>query len=301
VITAGTAARVLLAIGLVVATDAVAQRSIRRDTGSVRAKEHADSVRFGMNRDAPGRWIVRALQADRDVRLAGTGELVRPRLCVECEDGVPRLTFEVGAKKTKAGAAPDTLRGTMEVLGVDGDVFTLRHRSEVAWPADALPWVYAVDASPEWLAKSGDRSILALTPRPDGPFVAHLKFEREGWRDTVAAAEAQCRSSAARNARIPPELDVDVTEDVEQMPKVLAKVPPRYPQGARDRRIQGTVVIQARIDREGRVIECYPKLSIPELDEAAMEAVRQWRFEPARVNGAPRSVWVAVPVRFSLH
>jgi TonB family protein len=35
------------------------------------------------------------------------------------------------------------------------------------------------------------------------------------------------------------------------------------------------------------------------LGDAAVACVRQWRFKPARANGAPTAVWVAVPIRFS--
>lgn len=41
--------------------------------------------------------------------------------------------------------------------------------------------------------------------------------------------------------------------------------------------------------------------SIPELDAAAAQAVRQWRFKPAQSKGQPVAVWVAVPIKFSLH
>jgi len=41
--------------------------------------------------------------------------------------------------------------------------------------------------------------------------------------------------------------------------------------------------------------------SIPQLDAAAVRAVRKWRFQPALSDGKPVVVWVAVPVKFSLH
>jgi protein TonB len=41
--------------------------------------------------------------------------------------------------------------------------------------------------------------------------------------------------------------------------------------------------------------------SVPLLDGAALDAVSRWRFTPALNNGRPVRVWVAIPVRFSLH
>jgi protein TonB len=88
---------------------------------------------------------------------------------------------------------------------------------------------------------------------------------------------------------------------VEELPVVAAKVSPSYPEEARKKRIQGTVLVQALVLEDGRVGDCFVQKSVPELDEAAIAAVRQWVFKPALTKGKPIAVWVAVPVRFTLH
>ena len=88
---------------------------------------------------------------------------------------------------------------------------------------------------------------------------------------------------------------------VEQLPEAKKKVPPHYPEAAQFAGVEGTVVIQALIGRDGLVKQTKVVKAIPGLDEAAEEAVRQWTFEPARTKGEPVAVWVAVPVRFTLH
>jgi TonB family protein len=88
---------------------------------------------------------------------------------------------------------------------------------------------------------------------------------------------------------------------VEELPEAITRVAPQYPDAARNSGITGTVIVQALVDREGKVRETHVTRSIPGLDEAAVHAVEQWVFKPARSKGEPVAVWVAVPVRFNLH
>ena len=88
---------------------------------------------------------------------------------------------------------------------------------------------------------------------------------------------------------------------VEELPEAITRVPPAYPDAARKAGVQGVVMVQALIGRDGSVVDTRIVKSIPPLDDAAAAAVRQWRFKPAMAHGQPIAVWVAVPVRFSLH
>lgn len=88
---------------------------------------------------------------------------------------------------------------------------------------------------------------------------------------------------------------------VEELPEAMTRVPPRYPDSAREAGIDGTVIVQALVACDGSVPDVRIVKSIPRLDEAAMTAVRAWKFIPAKANGHPIAVWVGVPVKFSLH
>jgi TonB family protein len=77
-------------------------------------------------------------------------------------------------------------------------------------------------------------------------------------------------------------------------------VKPVYPPIAQVSRIQGVVIIEALIDEGGRVIEARVLRSIPLLDQAALDAVKQWEYEPTRLNGVPTAVVMTVTVNFSL-
>ena len=88
---------------------------------------------------------------------------------------------------------------------------------------------------------------------------------------------------------------------VEELPEAITKVQPEYPDIAREAGVDGTVLVQALVGKDGRVKDTKVVQSIPMLDAAATEAVTQWVFKPALSNNKPVAVWVAVPVRFTLH
>jgi TonB family protein len=87
----------------------------------------------------------------------------------------------------------------------------------------------------------------------------------------------------------------------DELPEAIHKVPPQYPDAARKADIEGRVIVSALVGRDGLVKDVRVVKSIAPLDEAAMAAVRQWAFKPAMKNGEPVSVWVTVPVNFTLH
>lgn len=88
---------------------------------------------------------------------------------------------------------------------------------------------------------------------------------------------------------------------VEELPEAITKVNPVYPDLAREANVDGQVVVQALVGKDGKVKDTRVAKSIPMLDAAAVAAVKQWVFKPALSNNKPVAVWVAVPVKFSLH
>jgi len=85
-----------------------------------------------------------------------------------------------------------------------------------------------------------------------------------------------------------------------QTPRKIVNVPPRYPPHAQLAHIEGVVVLDAVIDPTGRVTDVRVTRSIQALDQAAIDAVRQWRFTPTLLNGEPVSILLTVTVRFTL-
>jgi len=79
-------------------------------------------------------------------------------------------------------------------------------------------------------------------------------------------------------------------------------MPPAYPEVARLRGYEGIVLIAAEILPNGRVGETKIKKSsgYAVLDQSALDAVKPWRFEPAKKAGQPFTMWVEVPIKFVL-
>lgn len=85
-------------------------------------------------------------------------------------------------------------------------------------------------------------------------------------------------------------------------PRLLTQTKPRYTPDALERRIQGSVWLDVVVSRDGRAAEVRVARSLDPggLDEAAITAVREWRFEPGRAAGAPVDVLVTVVMEFSI-
>jgi len=81
---------------------------------------------------------------------------------------------------------------------------------------------------------------------------------------------------------------------------LIRKVPPAYPPLARQARIQGTVILQAQISKEGNIENLQLISGHPMLAPAAIEAVRQWKYKPYLLNGEPVEVETQVQVNFTL-
>ena len=75
---------------------------------------------------------------------------------------------------------------------------------------------------------------------------------------------------------------------------------PQYPAIAKAARIQGTVVLQATISKNGTIENLHVISGPPMLQQAAMEAVKTWRYRPYLLNGEPVEVETQVNVIFTL-
>ena len=82
----------------------------------------------------------------------------------------------------------------------------------------------------------------------------------------------------------------------------LKTVAPTYPRAARDAARQGRVLLRVLVDEAGlsAAVDVAQSSGHADLDTAAIEAVRQWRFVPARLQGQAVQAYVLVPVRFAL-
>jgi protein TonB len=97
----------------------------------------------------------------------------------------------------------------------------------------------------------------------------------------------------------PPAAPVRVGGNI-KAPQKVKHVNPVYPPIAQSARVQGVVIIEATIGPDGAVKDAKVLRSIPLLDAAALDAVRQWQFTPTLLNGVPVPVIMTVTVQFTL-
>ena len=86
-------------------------------------------------------------------------------------------------------------------------------------------------------------------------------------------------------------------------PQILSSTEPDYPEDARAAEIEGTVVVGMTVSVDGGVSSAWVIASsgYDSLDQAAVNAVYNWRFVPAKNGGIPIEVNTRVPVTFHLH
>jgi periplasmic protein TonB len=86
-----------------------------------------------------------------------------------------------------------------------------------------------------------------------------------------------------------------------QAARIINRVQPSYPPLARQTRISGTVRLHAIIGKDGTIQQLEVMSGHPLLQQAALDAVRQWRYQPTLLNGEPVEVDTTIDVIFSLN
>ncbi|MBW2258115.1 MAG: TonB family protein [Deltaproteobacteria bacterium] len=89
--------------------------------------------------------------------------------------------------------------------------------------------------------------------------------------------------------------------DYDQPPRLVLQIRPEYPHEAFAKKVTGTVVLEILIASTGRVARASVIRSVPLLDQAALDAVRQWIFSPAIKHGRPVPTVAEASVRFNLY
>jgi protein TonB len=176
----------------------------------------------------------------------------------------------------------------IEVLPVAPPV-ALRHepaptRQVTNAPVDAAPIVAPEDVFPERDFESGRE------------LVAGSEFGVDGGLEIVPPVPDPPPPPAPPTPRAP----VPVGGMIEP-PRKVKDVAPVYPAIAQSVRVQGRVLLEAVIGLDGRIDHLKVLRSVPLLDQAALDAVRQWVFTPTKLNGEPVQVVMTVTVEFRLN
>lgn len=117
-----------------------------------------------------------------------------------------------------------------------------------------------------------------------------------GWEEIESALPNRAAKGDAPQVAAP-----EVQVPAEEMQKLLVhKVDPEYPAAARQEKLQGVIVLDVVVGRDGSVLETRALNGPDVLAQAAMEALRWWKFEPYSVQGKPAVVETTVAVEFKL-
>lgn len=180
-------------------------------------------------------------------------------------------------------------------------------------PPPVAPPVARVEPTPPSAAPSPISTVAVTTPAATGPTVpAGTPVARGNDTFALTSAPPGALSSAAPAARpvtespVPPSTALAVPPGdgvtAVAIPRGGYQVRPSYPSSARALGIQGTTLLRVFVAADGRVTDVGVEKSAghPDLDHAAADAVRRWRFEPARRGTEPVGMWVRLPVEFRL-
>jgi protein TonB len=167
-------------------------------------------------------------------------------------------------------------------------------------PAEAATQVWSIEPSP---SAPGPDVGIALGPPLSGPPVSAPPSPEPGAFAGPAPAAGPPASAPSPSAvgdavaAVPPG---GITRHA--LPRGGYQYRPAYPPTARRLGAQGTTLLYVLVGDTGRVLDVVVKQSAghPDLDQAAADAVRRWRFEPARRGHEPVEMWVQLPVEFRL-
>ncbi len=132
---------------------------------------------------------------------------------------------------------------------------------------------------------------VSAEPPPDLSPAEAAKARESSFPGIVGSAPANLPAPAAASGPV-------VSGGRVKEPRLISSVSPVYPQAAIQANVQGDVKVQATIDETGRVTKMKVISGPMMLQRAAMDAVRQWRYEPSILNDKPIAVEEVITVKF---
>lgn len=148
----------------------------------------------------------------------------------------------------------------------------------------------------EFILPKGNISVFGFEDMRGNPYFLSLRVTgglKEG-ETTVAGGVTDKELEEFSKGAVKAERDV-------KPPRLIKEVKPVYPEEARKARVQGIVILSVRTDIYGKVEDILVTKSVdPLLDQAAIDAIKQWIYEPMLINGKPQPVIFTVTVRFTL-
>jgi len=213
--------------------------------------------------------------------VAATGEVQPPKIIKRVDPVYPEEAKKAGIEGIVICEATANPEGRVESVKVLRSVPGLDQA--------------AVDAVKQWVYEP-----MMIKGKPRGVvFTVTVRFKLKDKADGKSEASKGAVGGVAGGIAGGGEAPVRAVDEI-RPPTLIKRVDPVYPEAAHQARIQGIVILEATTGSDGRVVSVKVLRSIPELDQAAVEAVKQWIYEPMMIDGKPRGIVFTVTVRFTL-
>jgi protein TonB len=262
-----------------------------------------------------GALILVAGLAAQDVRDT-IGPIEKRSNPITPENPIPRRTFSV-APTYPAEASGIDASGTVSLVATIDEAGRVVEVRKVRDPLVMTPSVTstsnptALRIAAEALIRDAAGALRRWTydPPSKGPISFTVSFSFKPGAEATSTQTAAVPPSGTvqlSNVATPTimragqKLPVRVGGSI-KAPTQIKKVQPLYPAEAREARLQGIVILEVIIGVDGRVTDTKVLRSVPQLDQAAIDAVRQWEYTPTLLNGAPVPVIMTVTVTFNLN
>lgn len=206
---------------------------------------------------------------------------------------LPMLTFVLAACGAPPTAEMEAARQSLASASSAGadkyaaESFKAAQAAQAALDAELKAqdekWVKSYDRARELAAAAKSAADKAATEAASG-------------RERMELAAKKEKAAAARRAKLATAIRVGGQV---RPPIRIKEVAPVYPAVAQSARVTGDVVIEATVDEEGNVADARVVKSVPLLDQAALDAVKQWQYRPSLLNGVPTPVVLTVTVKFT--
>ncbi|MFO7693598.1 MAG: energy transducer TonB [Vicinamibacterales bacterium] len=197
------------------------------------------------------------------------------------------------------GAPPtadvDAARGAVDKAVTDGAGQYAADAIKAAQDARAALDAELAAQDAKWFKSYDTAKELAAAAKAAGDKASADALAAKAEADAIAAkekAEAEAREQEKAAA-------VRVGGKV-RPPTKVKDVKPVYPEAAKSAKVAGVVIVEATIGATGKVVDAKVLRSVPMLDEAALDAVKQWEFTPTLLNGKPVPVVMTVTIKFAL-
>src|SRR5687767_773293 len=222
------------------------------------------------------------------------------------ENPIPRRTQSVAPSYPAEGRAVGAMATVVLAATIEegGCVAEIRRGPEPLLTSAAMPapTEAALKNAAEAFVREAATALrywqYARPARPPISFFVSFTFkpDAETTLAQITAAVPLPQPALSAGPRPPQPVRVGV---ISMSPRLVTRVEPVYPAQALVARVQGVVILELRIDTTGKVTDASVLRSVPLLDQAALDAVRQWAYAaPTCVNGAATPLIITVTVQF---